>query len=123
MSTLQQQCHAFRPIAEALCGALGGEVEKLGFPQGSVTISGPELAVYQLVRDPAVGADTLLGEWRDAKGQRIGMLALHADGSFFAEHDVVRVHPQDRRLFVEAVHAWGRDGRISAEPRFMPMAA
>ena len=123
MSKLQQQFHAFQPVAEALCGALGSEVQKLGFPQGSVTINGPERAVYQLVRDPAAGADTLLGEWRDAQGQRIGMLVLHADGSFFAEHDVVRAHPQDRRLFVEAVHAWGRDGRISAEPRLMPMAA
>jgi hypothetical protein len=123
MNTLQQRLEVCGPLAQALCSALGGELEKLGFATGSVPIGRPETAIYHLERDPAAGTNSLCGEWRDNHGHRIGMLLFHADGSFFAEHDVVRVHPRDGRWFVEAVHAWGREDRISVEPRLMPMVS
>jgi len=39
------------------------------------------------------------------------------------EYDVIRVHPRDDRLFVEAVNAWGRDGQNKVEPRLLPMVS
>jgi hypothetical protein len=75
-----------------------------------------------LQRDPASGQSSLVGIWRDANGQRVGSIIFHCDGSFFAEYDVVEPHPQDRRWFVEAVNAWGKNNTIKSEPRLLPMA-
>ena len=121
MSPLQQQVETLRPMAEVLCERLRVEAAKLGFPAEGLSIRGPDTAVFRLERDPASGSDSLLGEWLDARGYRIGMLLFHGDGSFFAEHDIVRQHPTDPRWFVEAVNAWGRNGVIRAEPRLIAM--
>jgi hypothetical protein len=106
-------------LARAICRALSDEVTRLGFAPGSVPIGDPGSASYRLDRDPASGLDSLVGEWRDAKGLKLGGLVFHADGTFFVEHDVVRAHPTDPRWFVEAVEAWGRDHDIRTEPRLL----
>ena len=41
----------------------------------------------------------------------------------FSRHAVIRVHPRNDRLFVEAVNAWGRDSQIKVEPRLLPMVS
>lgn len=123
MSRLRDQLEARLPLAEAICRALREEVRKLGFNHQTIAIPGPDAATYRFDRDPASGTDSLVGEWRDPRGQRLGMLLFHADGSFFAEHDVIKLHPANPRWFVEAVNAWGRDHDIRAEPRLMPMAS
>lgn len=111
------------PRAAAVCQALSAEVDKLGFEPGTIAIGQPETARFRLDPDPASGDHSLLGEWRDGHGNRVGMIVFHADGSFFAEHDVVRAHPRNGRWFVEAVNAWGRNRRITAEPRLLQMPA
>lgn len=111
------------PLALAIRDALQGQVERLGFAAGEVEISNPLSAKYWLERDTASGTYSLLGEWRDPRGQKTGNLVFHADGSFFVEHDVIRSHPKRPGWFVEAVNAWGRGDDIRAEPRLMPMLA
>ena len=111
------------PLAHAICRALADELVKLGFAPGSIPIGDPASASYRLDRDPASGLDSLVGEWRDTRGQRQGGLVFHADGTFFVEHDVIRPHPRDPRWFVEAVNAWGRDQDIRAEPRLLPVVS
>ena len=108
-------------LAHAICRAMQDEVRKLGLTD--VTIADPRDAVYRLSTDPASGLDSLLGVWRDADGQKKGELTFHADGSFYAELDVIRTHPRNGRLFVEAVNAWGRGNEIRAEPRLLPMVS
>ena len=109
--------------AAAVCCALAEAAVRLGFAPGAVAIGDPALARYRLERDPASGAESLVGEWRDARGQKQGNLVFHADGSFFVEYDVIRPHPKDPRWFVEAVEAWGRDPEIRAEARLLPALA
>ena len=109
------------PLAYAICRAMQEEVFRLGL--GSVYVDDPGNAMYRLSKDPASGQDSLLGEWRDPQGHKQGELTFHADGSFYAEYDVIRLHPRNDRLFVEAVNAWGRDGRIKVEPRLLPMVS
>lgn len=70
-------------------------------------------AEYSLSRDPASGKDSLVGIWRDAKGHKQGEILFHADGSFFAEYDVIRQHPAKPKWFVEGVAVWGRIGNKS----------
>lgn len=72
------------PSAHASCRALQEEVVRKGFADAGVAIGNPDLAVYRLSRDPASGENSLLGEWRDVRGQKLGKLTFHADGSFNA---------------------------------------
>lgn len=111
------------PLALAIRDALQGQVERLGFAADEVHISDPLTAKYHLEQDTASGELSLLGDWRDQRGQKLGNLVFHADGSFFVEHDVIRNHPKRPGWFVEAVNAWGRGDDIRAEPRLMPMLA
>ena len=111
------------PLAETVRAALQAQLDRLGFPDGSVTVGDPAAADYRLELDPASGDYGLLGEWRDRRGQKLGTLVFHADGTFFVEYDVVRLHPRRPGWFVEAVNAWGRGADIRVEPRLMPMVA
>ncbi len=106
MSRLQLQIDRHAPRARALCEALRREAEAL-FGDGIIDACAPHGLAYQLQRDPASGRHGLLGEWLDARGHRLGMLVFHAEGSCFGEYDIVRMHPTDRRWFVEAVQVWG----------------
>ncbi|GAB6041097.1 hypothetical protein [Endothiovibrio diazotrophicus] len=78
-----------------------------------------EAGTASLRRDPADGSMVLVVEWRDARGYKSGELVVNADGSLYAECDVLLPHPTDSRWFVEAVTAWGRPGAIHSEPRLL----
>lgn len=119
-SALEQRKQQLSSMAEAVCIRLKGEASKLGL-DGSISPA-PDDAHYELSRDPASGQDSLVAVWRDGRGQKLGEMLFHADGSFFAEYDVVQTHPAKPQWFVEAVSAWGRGTEIKSEARLIPMA-
>ncbi|ESQ09790.1 MAG: hypothetical protein N838_19605 [Thiohalocapsa sp. PB-PSB1] len=121
MNALKQRLADCRPLAETLCNALRTETAKLGFGTNDLPAADAGTAAYRLESDPASGSESLLGEWHDRHGYRIGMLLFHGDGSFFAEHDIAKPHPTDPSLFVEAIEAWGRDNQLCCEPRLLSM--
>lgn len=108
-------------LASAIARHLQDEVEKLGFDAREVALQEPEDAMYRLERDPYSGTESLVGEWRDECGMKRGELKFHADGTFFVEQDVTRVHPRRAHWFVEGVTAWGRDHEIRSEATLLPM--
>ena len=118
--TVQQRLEQLLPVGLQVCEALRNEVYKMGFPISRID---PDIqrAEYSLSRDPASGEDSLIGIWRDPKGHKQGEILFHADGSFFAEYDVIAEHPGNNRWFVEAVTAWGRDTHIKAEAKLLPL--
>lgn len=119
---LAQRLEHARPQLQVVWAALNVELDKLAFAPGTITLRRPEEAAYRLDRDPASGLDTLVGIWRDARGQKCGTVLIHGDGSFFAEYDIIRDHPRNERWFVEAVTAWGRGEIVRSEPRLLPVA-
>jgi hypothetical protein len=121
IDTLSRRIAETSPLAYAICRAMQEEVMRLGL--GDVRVGDPGQAVYRLSRDPVSGKNALLGEWRDQGGQKHGELTFHPDGSFYAEYDIIRTHPHNGRLFVEAVNAWGRGREIKVEPRVMSMVS
>ena len=123
MDALQQRLDVCLPLAAALCRALSDEASRLGFDPAILVGADPLTAEFRLETDPASGDDSLLGEWFDRHRCRVGLLLFHADGSCFAEHDIIRPHPGKPRLFVEALEAWGRGQDIRCEARVMPMIA
>lgn len=111
--------YRYDPVARSICKALESEAQGLGIaPLPLINWDAAELAI---VKDPVNGSDCLSATWRDRHGNRHGSLQFNSDGSFFAEYDIVQPHPSDKRWFVEAVTAWGRDNRIFTEPRLLAM--
>lgn len=118
---LQSRIDAVGLLAQAICSTLDQELEKMGFAEGKVQIASHTDAEYRLEPDPASGEHSLVGVWRNADGFKCGELLFHSDGSFFAEYDVIHVHPKKPHWFVEAVTAWGRGSIIKSEPRLLPV--
>lgn len=99
--------------------ALRMELARGGFAEALGAVPA-QLQRCELRRDAFDSSEALYGEWLDAQGSRLGSLLLHAGGQVYAEFDVLRGHPTDRRWFVEAVTAWGRAGALKSELRLLP---
>jgi len=78
-----------------------------------------DAVVFTRVLDPANGLPGYVGILRNAQAQKCGSLVFNSDGSYYAEFDVLVLHPRKPRWFVEAVVVWGRDGKVTAEPRLL----
>lgn len=105
-------------LAQRVQQQLEAVVTALKF-QPEVSLLPPDQATYRLEKDPYNGEHSLVGEWRDRHGMKLGVLLFHADGSFFVEQDVIRQHPTKPQWFVEAVNAWGKGDAIKAEARLL----
>lgn len=107
-------------LGEKICAALTGELEKLKLEK---EIPHPQWreAAFNLIRDPALGDESLEALWLNERGAKLGSATIHADGSFFAEYDVVQPHPQKSSWFIEAVSVWGRNDVLKSEARLLPM--
>lgn len=118
--SVDQRFEQVRSIAESVSEALRNEVLIMGL---SVNCIDPDIerAEYSLSHDPGSGEDSLIGIWRDKNGQKQGEILFHADGSFYAEYDVIREHPKNDNWFVEAVTAWGRENMIKSDPKLLPL--
>jgi len=119
-NNLQERWEQVRAVGEVICETLAKEVEKIGLVEKANATAPWQRARFELQRDPASGQSSLVGTWQDAKGQRLGGIIFHCDGSFFAEYDIVEPHPHDQRWFVEAVNAWGKHDLVKSELRLLP---
>lgn len=116
---LAQRVEAERVLGQAACAALQQELVKLGLAD-EIRVPSYEQAQFSFLRDTGSGKDSLLCDWLDAREHRCGQILIHADGSFWAEFDVIRAHPTDQRWFVDAVTAWGNSAdAVKSEPRLM----
>lgn len=119
--TIEARREALRPLAETVLAVLADEVSKLGFGQEEFSLPLLGSAEFKLARDPFSGEDSVEASWSNPHGHRLGSMLFHADGSFYAEIDVVKPHPTDGRWFVEGVAAWGKAPEVRAEPKLLPM--
>lgn len=117
---VESRLKQMRGMVEVVCSRLRSELEKLPL-ESDVIDPDAERAVYEISRDPANGDESLVGIWRDNRGQKQGEMLFHTDGSFFAEYDVIKNHPQKPQWFIEAVTAWGRGSNIKSELRLLPV--
>lgn len=108
------------PLLEEAWNALRQELARTGF-KDALSLVPRQFDRSELRRDPFDGSEALYNEWRDKAGQLKGSAVVHGDGQVFAEFDVVRPHPTDRRWFVESVTAWGRPGALKSELKLLPV--
>jgi len=101
--------------AERLCLVLGQEAARYG----DVPPIRLQDAAFVEVTDPANSLPSYEGTWRNPQGIRCGSLTVNSDGSYYAEYDVLALHPNKPNWFVESVTVWGRDGSLKTEPRLL----
>ena len=104
-----------------LIAALQEKISKLNLPGESITIPSFETARFTLEHDLYNGKQTLRAAFFPSQHDCIGFLLVHSDGSTFAEYHVMRQHPTRPSLFIEAVEAWVRDGKIQTDTRLATM--
>lgn len=102
--------------AEQLCAVLRKEAARYAAAAPAIMLRD---AVFVEITDPASSLPGYEGTWRTPQGIRCGSLTLNSDGSYYAEYDVLALHPDKPNWFVEAVTVWGRDGVVKAEPRLL----
>ena len=112
-----------RHLAECICQRLSEEINELGFAAAEIQrYPNYDDAVFVLIKDPFTGEHNLACYWYDEpKKQRIGRLQFNSDGTFYAEYDVARPHPNNAKRFVEGVTAWGKAEQIKSEPKLLDM--
>ena len=120
---LSEQIAFNRHLAESVCQRLTEEIRDLGFAKADIQhYPIYDEAVFVLIKDPYTGGLNLTGYWYDeANKQRIGRLQFNSDGTFYAEYDVVKPHPNKPKRFVEGVTAWGKAEQIKSEPKLLDM--
>jgi len=117
---IEEYVAAKREFGKAVCQRISENIAKLGFPlQTDLTLPNYDAAEFSLVTDPFSQSQDLVGYWYNAGKQRIGQIKFHGDGSFYAEYDVVKPHPNKKQFFVEAINAWGRRDNIKTEAKLL----
>ena len=104
-----------------LIAALQEKIGTLNLPGDAVTIPPFEAAHFTLEQDIYNGEQTLRAAFFPSQYYCIGFLLFHSDGSSFAEYHIMRQHPARPALFIEAVEAWVRDGKIQTDTRIAMM--
>jgi hypothetical protein len=117
---LRKRVGQVRMLGEAICSAIEHEIQKIGFKHPETLTAQFDQAEFELTSDPYDGQDSLKGIWFNPQRHTIGSVLFYADGTFYAEYDVVRPHPTDRRWFVEAITVWGRGSTLKTEARLLP---
>lgn len=118
---LQQRIAAATDNGVGLLAALRDRIAKLALPGEPVTIPAFEAAKFTLEHDLYNSQKTLMASFYVSPHYRNGVLLFHCDGSCFAEFHVMRTHPTRSSLFIEAVEAWVRDGKIQSDTRLAMM--
>lgn len=112
---------AKQALGENICTAIAANINKLGLDATQFPQLKFDNLQFSLQRDPYTQQDTLEGLWKGAQQNRIGSILFHGDGSFFAEFDVVQVHPRKPGWFVEKITAWGNGEMLKTEAELLPM--
>jgi hypothetical protein len=104
-----------------LIAALQEKIAGLDLPGETIIMPRFEAARFTLEHDLCNGEQTLRAAFFPSPHYCIGFLLFHSDGSCFAEYHVMRLHPSRPSLFIEAVEAWVRDGKIQTDVRLAMM--
>ncbi|WP_353570028.1 hypothetical protein [Candidatus Albibeggiatoa sp. nov. BB20] len=118
-SDIQQRVAATQAFGQATCEAMRNVLVKEGFADGQQRIGDFNLATFEIIKDPYDGSESLKGMW-DGQNGGYGSILLYPNGMMYAEVDVIQIHPNKPKWFVEAVTAWGRAENIKTELKLLP---
>jgi hypothetical protein len=116
--TLNARKQELLPLLAQVRAELHRQLEKNGIELSAGGIPA-ELGYCELRRDSFDGSEPFYAEWHDEKDRKLGEIIVQTGGQFFAEFDVLKNHPSDKRWYVEAVTAWGKPGVVKSELRLL----
>lgn len=115
--TLDERVTQLKDLGNLICKEMSSHLSDKGIIK-SLDID-YDKAIFRMEKDPYSGHFSLVGKWLNAHQITLGTIIFHADGTFFAEYDVIEDHPTKKLFFVEAITAWGRDENIKLELRLI----
>jgi hypothetical protein len=118
---IKQRIALAAPHGAELISALQDKISRLNLPGEAISIPPFEAARFTLEHDLYNGEQTLRASFFHSQSYCIGFLLFHFDGSSFAEYHVMRLHPTRPTLFIEAVEAWVREGKVQTDLRLAVM--
>ncbi len=117
-----EKCYlSYQLRGEEICSKMIEAIQNLGFGDTDIErLPVYSAADFNLIKDPYTAEFNLVGVWLDSHKHQIGNIQFLGNGSFYAEYDVVKQHPKKSQWFVEAMTAWGKDGKIKTEAKLLP---
>ena len=109
-----------RSEIEELRTTFSAALLEMGFEGVDTTMPAFEACKFAAVNDDYDGEERITGRWLDDEGQQIAHFIRYANGSLFAEKDVLKAHPAQPEHFVEVIEVWGRPGNLKREARLLP---
>ncbi len=111
---------AIRSEIEELCATFSAVLLDIGFKDIDSAEPAFDGCTLAAVNDVYDGEERMTGRWLDCDGQQFAHFIRYANGSLFAEKDVLQPHPARSEHFVEAIEVWGRPGQLKHEVRLLP---
>lgn len=115
--TLQERVEQLSPAGNIICQSMMDILGKSGIDEEIEIVFAA--AEFRMDKDPYSGEYAIEGKWKNPQQQCVGSIVFNADGTFFAEYDVIKDHPVKKRWFIEAVTAWGREDNVKSELRLL----
>ena len=113
-------CESVRADVEAVCAMFRTLLVEMGFDLTLVPEPLFEQCSVATVTDHLDGEQRITGQWKREDGSSFANFIRYANGSMFAEQDVLLAHPTKPELFVEALEVWGKPGRLKHDLRLLP---
>ncbi len=114
MSDIQQRVAAVQNLGQAVCDVMRTTLKKQGFSDAQQRIHDFTVAKFEIVTDPYDKRESLKGVWNG------GSIVIYSDGMVYAEMDIIQIHPNKPKWFVEGVIAWGYADNIKSELKLLP---
>jgi len=114
-------CESVRADIEAVCTMFRTLLAEMGFDLSLMPEPLFEQCRVATVTDHFDGEQRITGQWQREDGSPFAHFIRYANGSLFAEQDVLQAHPTRPELFVEALEVWGQPGSLKHEARLLPV--
>ena len=113
-------CESVRTDIEAVCAMFRTLLMEMGFDLTLVPDPLFEQCSVATVTDHLDGEQRITGQWKREDGSPFAHFIRYANGSMFAEQDVLQTHPSKPDFFVEALEVWGKVGNLKHDLRLLP---
>jgi len=113
-------CETIRTDIEEVCAMFRTALLNIGLDEGAVKLLCFEQCKLTMMTDNYDGETIITGHWLNPGGEQCAYLIRYANGTMFAEQDVLLPFPTDPGMFFEAVEVWGKLGALKYEARLLP---
>ncbi len=116
----EMACESIHSDIGGLCTFFRNVLLDMGFDECAIQFAERGECRVETVTDSFNSEERISGSWLNAEGTRFAHFIRYANGTLFAEHDVLLGHPQKPEMFVEALEVWGQPGSFKHDVKLLP---